>query len=67
MAAHGCGGGHGAGGRLRGRAREDVFSAALIRLLLLTAVALYAWGAIYVLERAWLRVHPSMKIKEVKC
>ena len=37
---------------------NDVMSAALIRLALLTAVALYAWGAIYVLERAWLRFHP---------
>ncbi|GGP22321.1 DUF2955 domain-containing protein [Silvimonas iriomotensis] len=38
---------------------KDVLTAAVIRLALFTGVALYAWAAIYVLERVRLRFHPA--------
>jgi len=40
---------------------KDVLSAALIRLTLFAGVALYAWLAIYTLERCKVRLRPTLK------
>lgn len=40
---------------------KDVLSAALIRLTLFAGVALYAWAAIYILEKSRIRLRPSLK------
>ncbi|MDR3428678.1 DUF2955 domain-containing protein [Silvimonas sp.] len=40
---------------------KDVLTAALIRLALFAGIALYAWGAIYVLEQGRMRLRPTLK------
>ena len=46
---------------------KDVFSAALIRLTLFVGVALYAWGAIYILEQGWRRFHRQQSVRGSVC